>query len=336
MLPLPCDDQLWTSTTAEALQRVDQNLRSYGLKPVSFLNALRRILHGHTVRTHPWARKILMYGLITVGWHINHRESMLTCFDTPRTSLDQERCRKLLVEAFDAWKDDFDDTLAAETLTGLPNSNLKIKRNFDDPQIIYFIANLSLHANIVDFQMLAGSTRLLGRRVSNRDKAHAVARVKDWSKTESGRHAVLHAFKFLHAMLVIPQSNFDNSTNAEPTITYSCRQDELNYRPWIIYLAALTIWAFTVALNPTSRVDWSPPDREGPKHGHIASYLTLYATRTIASDLANLKLDVALVELLDMLHVGYEDAENDLLIEAHVRFRDCRDMLRVKMNSESM
>jgi len=335
MLPLPCDDQLWTAPTAETLQRVDQNLRSYGLKPVSFLNALRRILHGHTVRTHPWARKILMYGLITVGWHINHRESMLTCFDTPRTSLDQERCRKLLVEAFDAWKDDFDDTLAAETLTGLPNSNLKIKRNFDDPQIIYFVANLSLHANIVDFQMLAGSTRLLGRRVSNRDKAHAVARVKDWSKTESGRHAVFHSFKFLHAMLVVPQSTFDASSTdrdrAESTITYNSRQDELNYRPWIIFLATLTIWSFTVALNPTARVDWSPSSiGDDSKHKGIASYLTLYATRTTASELAHLKLDVGLVELLDMLHVGYEDAENDLLIEAHVRFRECRDMLRVK------
>jgi len=145
---------------------------------------------------------------------------------------------------------------------------------------------------------------------------------------------VLHAFKFLHAMLVIPQSIFDTSTHAEPTITYNCRQDELNYRPWIIHLAALTIWSFTVALNPTSRIDWSTPDREYPKHRHIASYLTLYATRTIASDLAHLKLDVGLVELLDMLHVGYEDAENDLLIEAHVRFRDCRDMLRSKMSTE--
>lgn len=277
-----------------------------------------------------------MYGLITVGWHINHRESMLTCFDTPRTSLDQERCRKLLVEAFDAWKDDFDDTLAAETLTGLPNSNLKIKRNFDDPQIIYFVANLSLHANIVDFQMLAGSTRLLGRRVSNRDKAHAVARVKDWSKTESGRHAVLHAFKFLHAMLVVPQAGlFDNNSSSdsgrgEPTITYNCRQDELNYRPWIIFLAALTIWSFTVALNPSARLEWPGSDGDDTKHKDIAGYLTLYGTRTAAADLAHLKLDVGLVELLDMLHVGYEDAENDLLIEAHIRFRECRDMLRVK------
>lgn len=274
-----------------------------------------------------------MYGLITVGWHINHRESMLTCFDTPRTSLDQERCRKLLVEAFDAWKDDFDDTLAAETLTGLPNSNLKIKRNFDDPQIIYFVANLSLHANIVDFQMLAGSTRLLGRRVSTRDKAHAVARVKDWSRTESGRHAVFHAFKFLHAMLVVPQTTFDNSSalndKSGPNITYSSRQDELNYRPWIIFLASLTIWAFTVAHNPSSRIEWPETDvvDEQKKHSHIASYLTLYATRTPAAELAQPKLEVGLIELLDMLHGGYEDAENDLLIEAHDRFKECRDML---------
>ena len=344
LLPLPCDDLLWSAPNPENMQRADQNLKMYGLKPVSFLDGLRRTVHGQEVKTHPWARKILMYGLISVGWHITHRESILTCFDSAQAAAEEERCRKLLVESFHTWKKHFDNAIAStETLTGTSSGRSQSRRNFNDPHTIYFLANLSMTANVVDFQILAGSIRLLGRRVSSRDKTYAGARVKEWAKTAAGRHAVHHAFKFLHSVLVTPQRQTQSQIHTAiftdgrvetvrenfASIGYSCRADNLNYGSWVICLATLTIFTYTLALNPTSRI--SRPSNittthESQQHAEVISFLNHYAG-TDVDNLASMRLTPGLLALLDLLHSGFSDAETDLQREARDRLRDCARMI---------
>lgn len=328
LLPLPCDDILWNATDAESLQRADQNLRMYGLKSMSFLDGLKKTVHGEKVETHPWARKILIYGLISVGYHISHRESILTCFDSAQAAAEQDRCRKLLIEAFDIWKVGFDKALTStETLTGINNQSLKLKRNFDDPHTIYFLAHLSMHSNIIDLQTLAGSTRLSGRRVTSRDRTIAEARVKEWSKSSIGRHAVSHAFKFLHTVLIVPQSGVNtidtqsgSGVHAQTINLYSCREDELNYRPWVIYLATLTIWAYLFSLDPSSRIQRTETHLQ---HSKVIEYLCQYSNSAVLPRC----LSFSLLSLLDMLHAGFVDAQTHLQREARDRLNDCRNMI---------
>ncbi|GAB7353845.1 hypothetical protein MBLNU459_g4211t1 [Dothideomycetes sp. NU459] len=59
-LPLPCDEALWTARSYESIQRFDSNLRMYGVKPIGFLEGLKRALHGQEVMTHSFARMIVI------------------------------------------------------------------------------------------------------------------------------------------------------------------------------------------------------------------------------------------------------------------------------------
>lgn len=327
LLPyLPVDDILWHSPDIESFQRAERNLRMYGIKPISFLDGLKRTVHSEEVKTHPWARKILMYGLISVGYHISNKEPLLTSGDPVQATLEQERCRKLLVEAFDIWKTCFDDaTLSEESLSGITKRSIKSKRSFDDPHTIYFLANLSMHSNIYDLQTIAGSTPSSGRRLTPRERASALIRVKEWSKSPTGLHAMLHAFKFLHTVIVVLQPELSTTENMPATsMPYNCRKDEQNYRPWVIYLAALTVWAYTFAmhLNSTTRV--RRQDCNSQRRA-VVEFLTFFAESPSAMQ-QRPSLE-SLLGLLEMLHLGFTDAQTHLQREARDGLERCCEML---------
>jgi hypothetical protein len=326
LLPyLPVDDILWHASDAEAFQRAERNLRMYGVKPISFLDGLKRTVHGEEVKTHPWGRKILMYGLISVGHHISNKEPLLTSFDPAQDTMEQERCRKLLVEAFDTWKTCFDDaTWNEDTLTGITKKSMKSKKSFDDPHTIYFLANLSMHSNIGDLQSIAGSTPSSARRLTPRDRASALARVKDWSKSSAGQHATSHAFRFLHTVLVVLQSGRSINDMPSSSLPYECRKDELNYRPWVIYLAALTVWAYTFAADMKSTTRVSRNDAAAQRR-EVVEFLTLFAeSPSVAQQRPPLE---PLLGLLEMLYLGFADAQSHVHREARDGLKRCCEML---------
>ncbi|KAL1841545.1 hypothetical protein VTK73DRAFT_3457 [Phialemonium thermophilum] len=149
-----------------------------------------------------------------------------------------------------------------------------------------------MRVDIVDCQVYAGAKRLVGRRISTRDYANIVSRMKAWARLPSTRHAVLHAFRLLYHVLVDPRRRFAAvghvaSTSAtdgrhhssyytpvpQPTYHdyhhhqqqrpsamdslgyrtyYSCRADSDPHRPWIMYYAVLCIWSFVMAYVPAS------------------------------------------------------------------------------------
>ena len=73
-LVLPCDESLWAATSAEEVHRLDANLKMYGVRPINFLDSLKKCLHAHDVQTHAPARVLLMAGLLSVGLHVSRRE----------------------------------------------------------------------------------------------------------------------------------------------------------------------------------------------------------------------------------------------------------------------
>ncbi|KAK2056998.1 hypothetical protein LY76DRAFT_120745 [Colletotrichum caudatum] len=327
-LPLPCDDGLWTAPTPDVFRHLDGNYRMYGIKQVSFLDGLKSALHGQEVKTHTFGRMIIMSGLLSVGWHLSHRESHLKWLDlsTPSTET-HDGWKKILLRAFDEWKESFDNVAGANETAEVPGQPSSSNGPIHSAAVLYHLAHISLHVDIVDCQVYAGAKYLVGRKVSTRDHSNAVARMRTWSNAPSTRHAVLQAFKLLYGVLVDQRgpkrrpSSF--GTLPEPvSVFYSCRSEADPHRPWIMYYAALAIWSFVQALGiPNGN---APPGR----HSGIARYLAHFASLEELTDEAARDLNERLPELLDLLKTSLGQSHSELLREASDRLKVCREMLR--------
>jgi hypothetical protein len=364
-LPLPCDDNMWTASNPETVRQLDQNLRMYGIRPISFLDGLKRALHGNEVKTHSFGRMIIMSGLLSIGWHLSHRETHLKWLDltTPSTDV-HEAWKKKLLSAFDDWKHSFDAAQSAAgnnpSLSDGPGSNGPVH----SAAVIYHLAHISLHVDIIDCQVYAGAKRLLGRKISVRDNANVVARMPGWASLPSTRHAVLHAFRLLHRVLVDPRRSASAGDRERLDIgpgvvslppiemqqSYSCRTEPDPHRPWVMYYAALSIWSFVQAINnrPDSLQEPPPPPplpvtvshhsaaaggpfRPGGKHPPL---LLPVNYRRVAAYLANI---ANLPELTDKVALSLGDGLPDLLdalrsvfAEAHSELlQEAQERLRV-------
>ncbi|KAL1840462.1 hypothetical protein VTJ49DRAFT_459 [Mycothermus thermophilus] len=345
-LPLPCDNNMWTASNPETVRQLDQNLRMYGVRPISFLDGLKRALHGKEVRTHSFGRMIIMSGLLSVGWHLSRREAHLKWIDfTPSSPETHEVWKKILLKAFDDWKCSFDEAQgAAGNVAGAdaPGSNGPVH----SAAVLYHLAHISMHVDIIDCQVYAGAKRLLGRKVSVRDYTNVVTRMRNWAALLSTRHAVLHAFKLLQRVLVESRrsgsvggdregaggggSSSSSSVEAQP---YSCRTEPDPHRPWVMYYAALSIWSFVRAI---SRQDLMQDPPQGHPNGggyraekpppvnyrRVAAYLCNIGNLPELTESAAMSLADGLPDLLDALRNVFAEAHSELLQEAQERLWD--------------
>lgn len=324
-LPLPCDDTLWTANTPEDCRQLDSSLRMYGVKQVSFLDGLKAALHGKEVKTHSFARMIIMSGLLSVAWHLSHRETHLKWLDArapnPNT---QNSWRKMLLRAFDVWKASFDAANGEGAPRGTANGPI------NSAAVLYHLAHICLHVDIVDCQVYAGARRLLGRKVSSRDYTNAVGRMRLWAKQSSTRHAVLHAFKLLRRVLVDSRRRSPDGAHDPLAGPYAIRNDPDPHRPWIMYYAALSIWSFVRALNPSPPPSAAPRAQAGDAmetYRRAGAYVATGAAMEELSETAGAGLYEGLADLLDALRGILGEAESEILLEAHARLKSCRDML---------
>ncbi|CAK4020088.1 Zinc finger [Lecanosticta acicola] len=165
-LTLPCDDSLWDAKSADEVQKLDANLKMYGIKPLNFLDGLKRCLHAHEVQTHAPARMILMAGLLSVGWHISRREKHLQFLETVPSIREQARWRTLLLNAFGYWRTSFDEAVGSRQSSLMASKQQEM--NIAKSAVLFHLAHMTLHADIIDCQIFAGTKRLLGRRVAKK------------------------------------------------------------------------------------------------------------------------------------------------------------------------
>lgn len=350
-LPLPCDDNLWTASNPDTVRHLDQNLRMYGVKTISFLDGLKRALHGKEVRTHSFGRMIIMSGLLSVGWHLSHRETHLKWLDLSTQSTEiQDNWKKILLKAFDDWKTSFDHAQGALGTPAISDPSAQGAGSngpIQSAAVLYHLAHISLHVDIVDCQVYAGAKRLLGRKVSVRDYTNVVTRMKIWASSPSTRHAVLHAFKLLHGVLVDPRRSAAERKRQDagainlPPIevqSYSCRNETDPHRPWIMYYAALCIWSYVRAISRHDSTQESPALSHGPprpgntatvSYHRVVAYLSSVAGLPELTEPASASLSEGLPDLLDALHSIFSEAHSELLQEAHERLRVCKDALVV-------
>lgn len=389
-LPLPCDDTLWTAPTPEAARQHESNLRMYGVTSLPFLDGLKKALHGMEVKTASFGRMLIMSGLLSVGWHLSHRETHLKSLDLAAPSTEsQENWKQILLRAFDNWKECFDRAQGDEGSPTFADPQASQRTGLNGPiqsaSVLYHLAHISLHVDIVDCQVYAGAKRLLGRKVSARDRANVVSRMETWAHLASTRHAVLHAFKLLHRVLVDPRRSTSageqqgrSSIKHEHrggigvpqieavTQTYSCRNEHDPHRPWIMYYAALCIWSYVMAVRKTphghhydihahgdpvaarhsshhphqhpysavvassssaQQQHWTATREPPVSYDRVAAYLCRVSASGELREADAGTLADGLPDLLDTLHSIFAEARSELLQEAHLRLKVCRDIL---------
>ncbi|KAJ6779302.1 hypothetical protein PWT90_02485 [Aphanocladium album] len=338
-LPLPCDDNLWAANSPDEVRQLDANFRMYGFKQVSFLDGLKSALHGKEVKTHSFGRMIIISGLLSVGWHLSHRETHLKWLDlrTPSSEV-QDNWRKMLLLAFDNWKGSFDVAMSG-SMSESPASQHHggQKRGIANgpihsAQLLFHLAHMTPNVDIIDCQVYAGAKRILGRKVSARDYANAMKRMVAWAKLCSTRHAIYHAFKLLHRVLVEPNPGRRRPPShalSEAGGGYSIRHEPDPHRPWIMYFAVLTIWSFVQALGRSTGKPLSlqSPNMASTTYGRMVEYLSRVAALPELDERSAGLLHDGLPDLLDVMVGILEEADTELLVEARDRLRVCKEMI---------
>ncbi|PHH87378.1 hypothetical protein CDD83_8965 [Cordyceps sp. RAO-2017] len=331
-LPLPCDDSLWTAGSPDVVRQLDANFRMYGLKQVSFLDGLKSALHGKDVKTHSFGRMIIVCGLLSVGWHLDHKETHLKWLELRTSPAEtQGNWRKTLLRALGRWKENF-DMAACDGAAETPGRPAVSSGPIDSASLLFHLAHISLHADIVDCQVYAGARRLLGRKVSSRDYTNAVTRMGAWARQPSTRHAILHAFKLLHGVLVAPSAGGETGGGGRGgggAAQYSLRGETDPHRPWIMYYAVLAIWAFIQAVGrPAGKGFPLRPSQMGHStYARMAEYLSAVARLPELDERTAATLHEGLPELLDVMESILDEAGTELLREARERLGVCRDKL---------
>ncbi|OAA69238.1 Transcription factor [Akanthomyces lecanii RCEF 1005] len=342
-LPLPCDDNLWVANSPDEVRQLDANFRMYGFRQVSFLDGLKSALHGKEVKTHSFGRMIIISGLLSVGWHLSHRETHLKWLDlrTPSTEV-QDNWRKMLLLAFDSWKGSFDGAMSGSMSEspaphhrgGGGGGALKQRGISNGPihsaPLLFHLAHMTPNVDIIDCQVYAGAKRILGRKVSARDYANAMKRMVAWAKLGSTRHAIYHAFKLLHRVLVEPQQGRQQQRRGSAgSGQYSIRDEPDPHRPWIMYFAVLTIWSFVQALGRSTGKPLSlqSPNMASTTQGRMTEYLGRVAALPELDERSAGLLHDGLPDLLDVMVGILDEVDTELLVEARERLRVCKQMI---------
>ncbi|KAK2783767.1 hypothetical protein FQN52_009511 [Onygenales sp. PD_12] len=335
-LPLPCDEALWSATSAAEVARVQSSLHSNGIKATMFLDGLKKTLNGQTVRTNSFGRTIIMAGLLSVSWHMNQRDLQVSSLGVAQALGGRDKWRSALLRAFDYWKHDFDDALMESNPPNYP-SGYRQQYSVDDDiifesrTVLHHLAHMASHVDVVDCQIFAGAGRLLGRSITPKDYSTAREKMTErWAGKAAARDAAFFALKFL-AQVLIPNERrgIGFSALGYPGLKeYAARDDFLLNRPWVLYFAALVVWSYGYALDGPI----TPPIPElltpEEQRNDMYEFLNRVGGVRTPGDLLELRDRNRCLGLLMVLRETFTLTRWELLHEAASLLGSCIDKLR--------
>jgi len=343
-LPLPCDEALWAATSGSEVQRVEASLAANGVKPIQFLEALRRTLNGYRVRTHTFGRVILMAGLLNVSWHMSQRDVQISSLGVNPALGNSSKWRSPLTRAFDHWRRDFDDSLAKndqylrDSTSGTPPRSSSETRDsvFESRTCLHSLAHMAMHVELIDCTMFAGSERALGRVVTEGDRAVIQKKMREqWAPSARARDAVFYALAFLREVLIPEEDQYQTpsannsrqSPHQQPSFNYSARDDYLLNRPWVLYFAALIVWAYGYALDgPIRPSNYTLSTRE-LQIVDMRLYLTRVGGVKTPDDLEGLQNRNSCLGLLLLLRSCFREPRWELMHDASDIMDKCIHLL---------
>lgn len=242
-LPLPCDDALWSATSAAEVGRVHASLHAHGIKPTLFLDGLKRTLTGKKVKTSSFGRSILMAGLLSITWHLHQRDLQVSSLGASSSLGAASAWREALSKSFDFWKRDFDESMSHMKNASLPwhqGTSSEDRDACTAAGVLHHLSHITLNIEVLECQIFAGAPRLFGRTISRADHERAKQKLTAWAKTSPARNAAFHAIRLLKPIVAQIRSFQD---------MFNCREEHLLNRGWAFYYALLVLWSYGYALD---------------------------------------------------------------------------------------
>lgn len=319
-ISLPCDEALWSAESGVEVKTLEQSLAHRGLKPVSFLEGLKKTLNGQPVRTNTFGRTTIMAGLLSVSWHMKMQDVRVSSIGVGR----QGSWGSQLRNAFEHWKKDFDANLMTSNGTYLQDwyhaNGFDSENVLGSRTVLHHLAHMIMHADVIDCQIYAGAKSLLGRAINDHEHTAAAKRMKErWAPSARARDACFYALRFLSEVL-IPEDHVSG-------FFYSARDDNLLNRPWVMYIATLIIWAYGYALDgPMAPPTYTLSTHENKVHD-MQGFLRRMSNVKSPEDLQNVKHRNSMLGLLFLLSEEFSKTRWELLHEASAMLRNCIELL---------
>ncbi|KAI5306421.1 hypothetical protein KEM56_000982 [Ascosphaera pollenicola] len=248
-LSLPCHEALWQASSAIEAAQVQHELSCLDpemTRPTMFLVALKKALNGNKVKTTAFGQTIIMSGLLSVSWNLTQRDIQAQSLGITGG---RDEWRKTLLRAFDHWVEEYDEAMRESAVNPLLAADYPRNRNtaFGSRNVLHHLAHIASHIDAIDCQRFAGAGCLMNRYTTPSVYQATVRRMLEWAKKPSARDATYHALKLLYGIYILEGEG--NGTTLPRLAEYRAKYDNLSHRPWTIYFAMLTIWAYGFALD---------------------------------------------------------------------------------------
>ncbi|KAJ5326260.1 uncharacterized protein N7506_009362 [Penicillium brevicompactum] len=233
---LPCGAASWGASSAQEwvfhASREDNK---------QFLAVLKGYINPTAV-TRPrdlnvFARIVVLHGLMSVSADLKRRDQTTLRSETPeRVGAWTPRMGR----SYDLWKVDFDaDCLAmkiARTASARQLTGLKISGH-----ALYHAANLALKVEVLDLQIVAGASQILGRVVTEADHARSLRNITRWLQEEFNSFCTsAQQASLLLQSAVLGLHDWDQA-------------DSFHF-PWCLYLCTLVSWVFHRGLDVSAEI----------------------------------------------------------------------------------
>lgn len=233
---LPCSAAAWEAHTAEEWSRHAARDTEH-----SFLPVLKGyITPGAVPRPRDLnglSRLVVLHGLMSISADLKRRDQTTLRSETPER---MGAWTPRVGRAYDLWKADFDADCLTMKLGGSQAAPADECKRFASlkpaAMALYRAASLALHVEVLDLQIAAGASQILGRVVTASDRDRSRGMLARWLSgpgsecISASRHA---AFLLQDAVLSL----------------HDWEQTDAFHFPWCLYLATLTVWAFHTGMR---------------------------------------------------------------------------------------
>lgn len=273
---LPCGTATWEASSAREWAQ-----HAFHEDNKQFLAVLKGYINPAAVSRprdlNVFARIVVLHGLMSVSADLKRRDQTTLRSETPeRVGAWTPRMGR----SYDLWKIDFDaDCLAmkiAQTTSARQFTGLKISGH-----ALYHAAYLALNVEVLDLQIVAGASQILGRVVTEADQARSLRSITRWLQEESGSFcATAQQASYLLQNAVLSLHEWDQA-------------DSFHF-PWCLYLCALVSWVFHRGLDLSSEQDRIQTDLSSlivtvtncPNVNELAALSGKYCPRPLAAAMA--------------------------------------------------